>query len=58
VDALATQMMAALAILILKNVSICVRILNASVSEKGNPLHLKQDYFSDGNLALVRLNRW
>ena len=57
-DGLATQMMAALAMLILKNVSICVRSLNASVSEKGSPLHLKQDYFSEGNLTLVRLNRW
>lgn len=57
-DALATQMMAALAILILRNVSICVRILSASVSEKGSPLHLKHDYFSAGNLALVRLKKW
>ena len=55
---LQTQMIAALAILILRKVSICVRILMSSVLEYGIPLHLNEDSLLDGILVGVRLKRW
>jgi hypothetical protein len=54
---LATHMTAVFAMLILRKVSICAKILKTSLPEKGMPLHLKLDYLSDGNLAFVRLKK-